>query len=661
MKTKIALVSALICSALSIQDSYANGPLPKEYALNLATTDVVSAGNVSELNGVSQFTIEVKVKLDTVTRYSKVVRKQLDKNNRIHLQIDNGKLLAVVANGANTYKATSSAVIGANKWHHIALVFDGTQSVNSNRVKMYLDGELQTLSGNKSWPATTSTNTADVLIGSPQFDGSIDELRVWETALSSADIALWRQRRLNDTHNDFDDLALYWQFDDAASSNTVAAQQGTTYAGTSTSNLNYEVQKTYDIYGYLPSYRVNGISADAFNHVTHAVYKSVKAMSDGSLHPNLNGDPTKALVSDTLYELKNKVGDRPVSILLGVGGGERSGNGEFIPSIAASPALRQALADSLKEYCFTHGLNGVDINWEFPHGATEIANWTALLQTLYQTLNAEGLLLTASYRARNGSFSYIPLSETVDLARDTQDYLDLFSVQVYNRYDSNGLHVPYHTFEQLSNDYADASGMDKSKLMSAAAFYGRGVTSKSYVMKYNDIINKTGNAAGVETITGPSDDVVYNHVADPKAPKGNYSFNGVNTNVEKATYIYDKGLTGLMIWEIGTDVEPSSEHSLLKAINEVLPINSDKVAPTPGFNVNSTSVTVGGSVNFTDTSSHVPTAWSWSFPGGSPSVSTGQNPTVTYATAGTYPVTLSVTNSAGTKTITRTALITVSN
>ena len=69
--------------------------------------------------------------------------------------------------------------------------------------------------------------------------------------------------------------------------------------------------------------------------------------------------------------------------------------------------------------------------------------------------------------------------------------------------------------------------------------------------------------------------------------------------------------------------------------------------PVANFTANDTTITEGQSVTFTDTSSNNPTSWSWSFPGGTPSTSTAQNPTVTYNTAGTYSVTLTATNSAG--------------
>ncbi len=83
------------------------------------------------------------------------------------------------------------------------------------------------------------------------------------------------------------------------------------------------------------------------------------------------------------------------------------------------------------------------------------------------------------------------------------------------------------------------------------------------------------------------------------------------------------------------------------------------VFPVADFIGTPTTVNVGGSVAFTDLSSGSPTAWAWSFPGGTPSSSTAQNPTVVYNTAGVYSVTLAVTNAAGSDTETRTDYITV--
>lgn len=69
----------------------------------------------------------------------------------------------------------------------------------------------------------------------------------------------------------------------------------------------------------------------------------------------------------------------------------------------------------------------------------------------------------------------------------------------------------------------------------------------------------------------------------------------------------------------------------------------------------------GASVDFADISwNATPTSWNWSFPGGTPSTSTDQNPTVQYNTPGVYDVTLNAATSAGGTSKTFTGMINVS-
>lgn len=62
-------------------------------------------------------------------------------------------------------------------------------------------------------------------------------------------------------------------------------------------------------------------------------------------------------------------------------------------------------------------------------------------------------------------------------------------------------------------------------------------------------------------------------------------------------------------------------------------------------------------VNFADASTGNPTAWAWDF--GNGATSTLKNPSTTYFTPGSYTVTLTVTNAAGSHTLTRQAYVTV--
>jgi PKD repeat protein len=89
-------------------------------------------------------------------------------------------------------------------------------------------------------------------------------------------------------------------------------------------------------------------------------------------------------------------------------------------------------------------------------------------------------------------------------------------------------------------------------------------------------------------------------------------------------------------------------------------VNPIVLVPVANFTSNTTVITVGQSVNFTDLSTNTPTAWSWSFTGAATSSSTLQNPSnIVYNTPGCYQVSLTASNSAGNNTKTTVCYITV--
>jgi len=83
--------------------------------------------------------------------------------------------------------------------------------------------------------------------------------------------------------------------------------------------------------------------------------------------------------------------------------------------------------------------------------------------------------------------------------------------------------------------------------------------------------------------------------------------------------------------------------------------------PTPDFTGNVTTGCPNQQVNFTDASVNFPDSWVWSFPGGNPSSSTLQNPSVSYPVAGTYDVTLTATSLMGSNAITKTGYIIINS
>ncbi len=83
--------------------------------------------------------------------------------------------------------------------------------------------------------------------------------------------------------------------------------------------------------------------------------------------------------------------------------------------------------------------------------------------------------------------------------------------------------------------------------------------------------------------------------------------------------------------------------------------------PIADFKASATQVCPGTSLTLSDKSYNATIdntwTWSWSLPGANPATSDAQNPTIKYNSPGVYPITLTVSNSKGSGTLTRTEFV----
>lgn len=81
-------------------------------------------------------------------------------------------------------------------------------------------------------------------------------------------------------------------------------------------------------------------------------------------------------------------------------------------------------------------------------------------------------------------------------------------------------------------------------------------------------------------------------------------------------------------------------------------IEFDQLGPVAEFTANTTNISLGESINFTDLSLNNPDGWAWEFEMGTPLTSNEQNPTVQYqASIGEFDVRLIVSNNYGSDTL----------
>jgi Zn-dependent metalloprotease len=139
---------------------------------------------------------------------------------------------------------------------------------------------------------------------------------------------------------------------------------------------------------------------------------------------------------------------------------------------------------------------------------------------------------------------------------------------------------------------------------------------------------------------------------DPTSWSWNFGDTGTSTQ-KNPTHVYTASgsytVTLTATNSSGSDVETKVNYITVTALQP----------PVADFTASATTINEGQDVTFTDLSTNNPTSWSWTFAGGTPSSSTAENPTITYNTAGTYTVSLTAANAAGSDTETKTNYITV--
>lgn len=168
------------------------------------------SGLVSATNGISQFTASAWIYPTSIKNAAIIFCKKYGSslNYRSFLQLydnsssgSNGFNLGV-CDGSNAYARTSTdnpvstnIYVQTNKWYYVTMVYDGSQASNSEKLKLYVNGRLQTLTfGGANIPSSTTTLGGAFYIGKEEgnttlnWSGKIDEFKMWNTARTSSQI-----------------------------------------------------------------------------------------------------------------------------------------------------------------------------------------------------------------------------------------------------------------------------------------------------------------------------------------------------------------------------------------------------------------------------------------------------------------------------------------
>ncbi|MFH1048262.1 MAG: LamG domain-containing protein [Patescibacteria group bacterium] len=99
----------------------------------------------------------------------------------------------LITDDCANYGITTDANIAANVWYNIQIVYDGTQSTDANKLKLYFNGVQKTLTITGTIPTTLQNSTGALEIGGDSdlavYAGAkIDEVRVYNRALSFEEV-----------------------------------------------------------------------------------------------------------------------------------------------------------------------------------------------------------------------------------------------------------------------------------------------------------------------------------------------------------------------------------------------------------------------------------------------------------------------------------------
>ncbi len=302
------------------------------------------------------------------------------------------------------------------------------------------------------------------------------------------------------------------------------------------------------IVGYFPSYRVVADVPDVKFKMCNVInYAFATVTNTGSL----------ALGSGAhLTSLKTKAKANGAKVFISVSGLEAD-----FKTMAAGATGRTSFINQIMNLVRTYGLDGVDMDWEFPRTSdgTNIT-YTALMKELSDSCHTGSkYYLTAAITA--GKYAGA-VRDAISSELWVGNYVDWFNIMSYDDFSST---VPYQHHCNLAlsnvsmNYWVGTRSMPASKAVLGIAGYGRasGITQSGTILSFNSIVAQQASNAFTDSAIVSNGTFL------------NYSiyYNGIPTVKKKAMLAKQMG-NGIMIWEKSQDVHDAN--SLLKAVCDTI-------------------------------------------------------------------------------------------
>ena len=160
------------------------------------TVDYIDVDDRLDLNP-AEFTISAWIKRDAAdTGTASIVSKRdVTFTQGYDLRILNDNRIEIIWKNGSDQSLISNTSIPDDEWHEVAAIYDGT------RISLYIDG-VEDNSGNLTAPVATDENFYIAAAGKNAptqfFRGNIDEVRVWDSALSADELRFVMNQEISD-------------------------------------------------------------------------------------------------------------------------------------------------------------------------------------------------------------------------------------------------------------------------------------------------------------------------------------------------------------------------------------------------------------------------------------------------------------------------------
>jgi chitinase len=288
--------------------------------------------------------------------------------------------------------------------------------------------------------------------------------------------------------------------------------------------------------GYMPSWQ-GSVSSVQWQYLTHVNYAFALPNSNGSLQPIENTAKLSSLVS-TAHS-------HNVKVLLSIGGWN-DGNDSAFESLAGNSTARTNFVNASVNVMNQYGLDGIDIDWEYPDSGASATNYQNLMNQLCSAMHSRGKLCTAAVVAQGSQGSGVNSA--------VFGYVDYLQIMAY---DANNANHSTYAYAESSLNYWLNRGLPPAKAVLGVPFYAR----PSWAA-YSALL-----AAGCSST---ANSCTYQGAA-------NY-YNGTTLIGQKRTLALNLG-GGIMNWELSQDVNDS--RSLLRAMAGGGAVATPTNAPRP--------------------------------------------------------------------------------